>query len=671
MGRNRSKQQFVKPRPIFPKRAIVTGGMPYGNKSLHFGHIGGVFVPADTYARFLKDRIGEENVIFVSGTDCYGSPILASHKKYVDETGENVPMDDYVYKFYEDQKATLENYDVDLSLYATSAFGRAGEVHKEVSEKLFKELYEKGHLEKMSTLQFYDTKSDVFLNGRKVVGECPFEHCQSENAYADECSLGHQYMPSELIDPVSILSGEKPELKEVYNWYFDLHRYAEKMMAKIEVDKKDRVTRRIVVNAIEEFLKKPMVYITRKEYAKLVDSGRTLVDCIIIDEEKKPSVTIEFDSLDARDSGREILDELTIRYRTGKTLVPFRLSGNADWGVPVPNVDGLDDLTFWVWPESLWAPVSFTQTYLESIGKDREEWRKWWVDEESKVYHFIGEDNIYFYGIAEMAMLMAYLDHPFDSDKDVSSINFPQLVANCHLLFLDSKASSSGKIKPPMASELLDYYTKDQLRMHFLSLGLSKKSVSFNPKPLNPNAHEDEKDVVLKDGNLLTNVFNRLMRSCFYTSQKYFDSEVPKGEVSEEVKELVNKFVLQYEDTMAKHEFHRVMYTLDSLIRGLSKYWAREMKVADTNDDTNHRAQVLSDMFYGVKCTLTLLHPIAPTSVEFARDYLNLNASLWSWDVIFDGIEVHMDDPENHKLKFIEPKFDFFKKHEKQLEELR
>lgn len=671
MGRNRSNQQFVKPRPTFPKRAVVTGGMPYGNKSLHFGHIGGVFVPADTYARFLKDRIGEENVIFVSGTDCYGSPILASHKKYVDETGENVPMDAYVYKFYEDQKETLESYDVDLSLYATSAFGRAGEMHKEVSQKIFKELYDKGHLEKLSTLQFYDTKEDVFLNGRQVVGECPFEHCQSEHAYADECSLGHQYMPSELLSPVSILSGEKPELKEVYNWYFDLHRYAEKMMAKIEVDKKDRVTRRIVVNAIEEFLKNPMVYITRKEYAKLVESGRSLADCTIIDEAKKPSVTIEFDSLDARDSGRTILDELTIRYRTGKTLVPFRLSGNADWGVPVPNVDGLDDLTFWVWPESLWAPVSFTQTYLESIGKDREEWRKWWIDEATKVYHFIGEDNIYFYGIAEMAMLMAYLDHPSDSDKDMSDINFPQLVANCHLLFLDSKASSSGEIRPPMASELLDYYTKDQLRMHFLSLGLSKKSVSFNPKPLNPNAPEDEKDVVLKDGNLLTNVFNRLMRSCFYTSQKYFDSQVPKGEVTEEVKELVNKFVLQYEDTMAKHEFHRVMYTLDSLIRGLSKYWAREMKVADTTDDTNHRAQVLSDMFYGVKCTLTLLHPIAPTSVEFARDYMNLNTSLWSWDVIFDGIEVHMDDPENHKLKFIEPKFDFFKKHEKQLEELR
>ena len=67
-----------KERPVFPKRAIITAGMPYGNKELHFGHIGGVFVHADTYARFLRDRIGKENVIFVSGTDCYGSPILES-----------------------------------------------------------------------------------------------------------------------------------------------------------------------------------------------------------------------------------------------------------------------------------------------------------------------------------------------------------------------------------------------------------------------------------------------------------------------------------------------------------------------------------------------------------------------------------------------------------------
>ena len=68
-------------RPVFPKRAVITGGMPYGNKTLHFGHVGGMFVHADTFARFMRDRIGKENVIFVSGTDCYGSPIVEAYRK--------------------------------------------------------------------------------------------------------------------------------------------------------------------------------------------------------------------------------------------------------------------------------------------------------------------------------------------------------------------------------------------------------------------------------------------------------------------------------------------------------------------------------------------------------------------------------------------------------------
>ena len=72
----KNENNLTEERPKFPKRAIITAGMPYGNKELHLGHIGGVFIHADTYARFLRDRIGKENVIFVSGTDCYGYPIL-------------------------------------------------------------------------------------------------------------------------------------------------------------------------------------------------------------------------------------------------------------------------------------------------------------------------------------------------------------------------------------------------------------------------------------------------------------------------------------------------------------------------------------------------------------------------------------------------------------------
>lgn len=69
---------------VWPRRAVVTAGMPYGNKPLHFGHVGGVFVPADCFARFLRDRIGRENVCFVSGTDCYGSPIEEGYRKEVE-----------------------------------------------------------------------------------------------------------------------------------------------------------------------------------------------------------------------------------------------------------------------------------------------------------------------------------------------------------------------------------------------------------------------------------------------------------------------------------------------------------------------------------------------------------------------------------------------------------
>lgn len=83
--------QNKKERIEWPKRAVVTAGMPYGNKSLHFGHVGGVFVPADCYARFLRDRIGPENVVFVSGTDCFGSPIEEGYRKEVESVPSREP----------------------------------------------------------------------------------------------------------------------------------------------------------------------------------------------------------------------------------------------------------------------------------------------------------------------------------------------------------------------------------------------------------------------------------------------------------------------------------------------------------------------------------------------------------------------------------------------------
>ncbi|MBL4933330.1 methionine--tRNA ligase [Clostridium paridis] len=654
-------------RPVFPKKAVITSGMPYGNKELHFGHVGGVFVHADTFARFLRDRIGSENVVFVSGTDCYGSPILASYRKIVDEGEYNGTIEEYVRENHEKQKEVLDKYEMSLNLYGASALDRAGEIHKEVSENIFNKLYEDGYLVKLSSPQFYDPDKKVLLNGRQVVGKCPIEGCTSEKGYADECDLGHQYMPSELIDPKSILSGKTPELKDVTNWYFKLDEYNNLLNEDNNYLKNNSNWRKYLLNTIEEFLKPPIIYVKRKLLDGITDIEDKLPKHTIIDEPKKPSISFVFENLNDRDKAREIFDKLGIRFRTGKTLVPFRLSGNVEWGIEVPEKEDLKDLTFWVWPESLWAPISFTKTYLESIGKDKEAWKDFWISKDSKVYQFIGEDNIYFYGIAEMAMAMALLGINSSDVVNWENINLPHLIANNHLLFMDKKASSSGKVKPPMARELLNHYTAEQLRMHFLSLGLVKKSVSFMPQAFMKEEDKQGPDTVLKDGNLLTNVFNRLARSCFYTAQKYYESNIPVGEISKEILDESNDAILTYERYMYNHEFHSVTYVLDSYIRKMNKYWVNNMRIAETNGDEKLRKQVLIDSFHAVRTTLTLIHPIAPNSSELLREYLNVNNKLWSWDYIFEPIYKFIDEPTNHRLKYLEPREDFFEKHESQL----
>lgn len=660
------KNNLYESRPIFPKKAVVTAGMPYGNKELHFGHVGGMFIHADTFARFLRDRIGKENVIFVSGTDCYGSPIMESYKKLVKENKFVGTIEDYVFKNHILQKEVLKNYEVDLNLYAASALGTSGSVHNEVSKKVFETLYKNGYLRKISTPQFFDPDYNVLLNGRQVVGKCPIQGCQSEHAYADECSLGHQYMPSELINPISTLSGKKPLVKNVSNWYFDLEGCRQIIKDRVEFLRENSNIRKYILNIIDEFLKPPAIYVQKKLLDNKIDIEKVFPPYTLVEDNKKTSITYIFNDLDDRDRAREILESNGIHYRTGKTLVPFRLSGNIKWGVPIPDTEDMEDLTFWVWPESLWAPISFTKTYLDSLGCKEDEWKKWWCEKDSEVYQYIGEDNIYFYGVAETALFTA-LSVKYSEKPNMENIHLPHLISNYHILFMDKKASSSSDFKPPTAKELLNYYTAEQLRMHFLSLGLANRSVSFKPQVYMSEKDKNSVDTVLKEGNLLTNVFNRLIRSCFYTLQTYCDSKLPNLEISKNIFEESKNAVLLYERHMHNYEFHSVMYVLDDYIRSMNKYYVNNIKIAEKNNDDKLRTQILVDCFYAIKTIAVLLHPIAPTGCEMVREYLNLDESMWSWDNIFKTFGELSDEVEWFKVKFLEPKFDFFKKHKSQL----
>lgn len=669
---NGTHYEFKKPsifdmeRPKFPKRAVITGGMPYGNKTLHFGHVGGVFVQADVWARFLRDRIGAENVIFVSGTDCYGSPIVEGYRK-VKENGEfSGTLEDFVRSNHESQKKTLNDYDISLNLFAASGLDEAKRFHAEESREVLETLYKNGYLTKMTTSQFYDAKAEQFLNGRQVVGKCPVENCNSDKGYADECSLGHQYMPSELIDPKSTLTGETPEMRDVVNWYIDLTKFFPLMQEYVENISQDESVRPLVSNTIKEFLNPPIIYV-KNEFEEDYDKVKAQMPSHRMHKgANKTSFALEFKNLDERDEARRVLGDNGIRFRAGKTLVPFRLTGNIEWGVPAPVIEGEENLTVWVWPESLWAPISFCKTYLNSQGKDADEWKKYWCSDDAKVYQFIGQDNIYFYGIAEMAMFMALnakdglSAHPTDGE-----LTLPTLVANHHILFLNKKASSSGAVKPPMAGELLDYYTAEQLRAHFLSLGLGIKSVSFQPKPLNPTAGESDADPVIKEGNLLSNVFNRVARSCFYSVQKYCGGKLPRGKVSDDVLKDAKEVILKYERAMYRFEFHTVMNLLDSYIRSANKYFAKNSAAADKDNNDELRIQTIIDTFHMVRTAALLVHPIAPRGTELLLEYLGFGDEFWDWNRAFDTLYDFCGNGE-HEFKFLEPRFDFFPHHPSQ-----
>jgi len=657
-----------RPTPKFPKRAVITGGMPYGDKELHFGHLGAPFILPDIYARFLRNRIGAENVIYVSGTDCYGAGIEVKYAAAC-KAGFTGTIQDFVSKHHEVQKQTYNDYGSSMSIFAASSLEPAASRHTKMSADLFEIWHKQGYLRLEEIMLFYDEDSGTFLNGRQVEGQCPVTGCQSEKGYADECALGHQYDPKELLNPRAVTTGKTPTLKPSQNWYFDLERFADDLKTRHAHLKAQGISRRFHLSYLEDFLKDPAILISKFDTLENLEAARAkMADHTADIKEEKFSATLTFPILKDREAACEILREHGIRFRTGTTLTPFRLTGNVKWGIPVPEKDGIADLTFWVWPESLWAPMSFVQTYLD-LHRPGEKLEDWWLHEDAQAYQFVGEDNIYFYDIAGMGLFMA-LNENAGCDRNA---NLPIVIPSRHLLYGNTKAASSGKLTPPSARELLDYYTAEQLRMHFGHMAVHGNSVKFLPKAVFRKIYEGQEvpkeigeiegfDPTLAEGNLLTNVFNRLARSCFYTLQQH---DVKVEEPSQEVADACNTLIDDYEFAMYRFEFAKAVDMLDKFLRDANKAFDAKMKQAKADDDNVLRTQTLADAFHHVKTAAALLNPFAPEGTERLREYLNVPSAVWSWDNIKKPISFFM--AEGHEFKFLEPRVDFFLKHETQL----
>ena len=194
------------------KRKMITAALPYANGPVHIGHLAGVYIPADVYARFQRNT-GQE-VAFICGSDEHGIPITIRAKK------EGITPQDVVDKYHEIIKKSFADLGISFDEYSRTTSKK----HYEVSQEFFLNLYNKGKFEEEISEQFFDEQAGEFLADRYIVGTCP--KCSNENAYGDQCEkCGSTLSPTELINPKSMLSGNTPILKGTKNWYLPLNEY--------------------------------------------------------------------------------------------------------------------------------------------------------------------------------------------------------------------------------------------------------------------------------------------------------------------------------------------------------------------------------------------------------------------------------------------------------------
>jgi methionyl-tRNA synthetase len=322
------------------KRYTITSALPYANGPVHIGHLAGVYVPADIYARYL--RLKGEDVLFIGGSDEHGVPITIRAKK------EGVTPQQIVDKYHKQIKDSFQELGISFDIYSRTS----SKIHYETSSEYFKFLYEKGAFEEKTSEQYFDVKAQQFLADRYIVGTCP--KCGNENAYGDQCEkCGSTLSPSELINPHSTLSGEKPVLKATKHWYLPLNNY-------------EGWLREWILEGHKEW--KPNVYGQCKSW---IDQG-----------------------LQSRAVTRDL-----------------------DWGVPVPVADAKGKVLYvWFdapigyisATKDYFQQITNHKSQITNSSVKTKTWEPYWKDKDSKLVHFIGKDNIVFHCIIFPAMLKAH-----------------------------------------------------------------------------------------------------------------------------------------------------------------------------------------------------------------------------------------------------------------------
>lgn len=326
---------------FYPKRYLITSALPYANGPLHIGHLTGAYLSADMYVRFL--RLMDKDVVYIGGSDENGAAITIKARK--DGITPEALVDKYHNMFIEAFKKMGISFDV---YHRTSS-----ELHHETAQEFFSDMYRKGVFEEKESEQYFDVKEQHFLADRYIKGKCP--KCGYEEAYGDQCEkCGSSLSPMELIDPVSVLSNEKPVLKKTRHWYLPL-------------------------NKDESWLR------------KFISEGT-------------------LDSADHHDPSEwksHVIGQCKSWLDGG--LQPRAMTRDLDWGVDVPyEIPESEGKKLYVWMDAPIGYISATKYWAE---KNKRDWRPYWQDKDTALIHFIGKDNIVFHCLIFPAILKAKGDY--------------------------------------------------------------------------------------------------------------------------------------------------------------------------------------------------------------------------------------------------------------------
>ncbi len=194
------------------KRYLITSALPYANGPVHIGHLAGVYVPSDIYARYL--RLKGYDVVSVCGSDEHGVPITIKARN------EGITPQQVVDRYHEIIKDAFKRFGMSFDIYSRTS----SPTHRVTASDFFRKLYDEGKFIEQTSMQYYDEEAKTFLADRYIVGTCP--RCQSEGAYGDQCEkCGSTLSPDELINPTSKLSGAVPVKRETKHWYLPLDQY--------------------------------------------------------------------------------------------------------------------------------------------------------------------------------------------------------------------------------------------------------------------------------------------------------------------------------------------------------------------------------------------------------------------------------------------------------------